>query len=569
MNELVELRAGPLVMQFDPQQAFLRYVCLGDQEIVRTVFAAIRDRDWNTIAFTVTDLQIEQQAERFLISFKGKCEQLPFGWEGSIRGTAEGKVEYHFVGKASGAFLKNRIGLCVLHPNHPCAGKPCRVVHCDGQQESGSFPALISPHQPFKDMQSIAHEVQCGVTATVSFAGEAFEMEDQRNWTDASFKTYSTPLDLPFPVELKAGDCIEHRVTIAVVGSQREQVDLQAVHSHLGTNRSNSVQISLDSSCRMPRPAIGFSMATCEAAISPAIIERLGQLHPDHLRVDLDLTRQAWRQAATEALDVAGRVGCRIEAAVFAANARDSIWKDFESWLVEHQDQLARLLVFHPSEKATPTVLSAEVAAALQARQLEFDIAYGTNAYFAELNRNRFEIAGPGCVCYSINPQVHAFDNLSLCETLSAQPETVESAHAIYGRDVVISPITLRPRFNPNATSAEVSGSPPVPETDPRQSTDFAAAWTVGAVSRLLPDPRVRSLTFYETFGPRGIMDASASLYPMYQVFRSVLKGESVCAANVEDPLSIAALGVYLAGGEFEIFLANMSSRERAGSRRV
>ena len=31
-------------------------------------------------------------------------------------------------------------------------------------------------------------------------------------------------------------------------------------------------------------------------------------------------------------------------------------------------------------------------------------------------------------VNYSINPQVHAFDNLSLAETLSAQAETVKSA---------------------------------------------------------------------------------------------------------------------------------------------
>ena len=29
--------------------------------------------------------------------------------------------------------------------------------------------------------------------------GDVFEMEDQRNWTDASFKTYCTPLRQPFP----------------------------------------------------------------------------------------------------------------------------------------------------------------------------------------------------------------------------------------------------------------------------------------------------------------------------------------------------------------------------------
>ena len=30
--------------------------------------------------------------------------------------------------------------------------------------------------------------------AELAFEGDIFEMEDQRNWTDASFKTYCTPL---------------------------------------------------------------------------------------------------------------------------------------------------------------------------------------------------------------------------------------------------------------------------------------------------------------------------------------------------------------------------------------
>ena len=35
--------------------------------------------------------------------------------------------------------------------------------------------------------------------------GDSFEMEDQRNWTDASFKVYGTPLKNLSPVEVKTG----------------------------------------------------------------------------------------------------------------------------------------------------------------------------------------------------------------------------------------------------------------------------------------------------------------------------------------------------------------------------
>ena len=49
------------------------------------------------------------------------------------------------------------------------------------------------------------------------FAGDVFEMEDQRNWTDASYKTYCTPLALPFPVEIPEGARISQSVTLTLI----------------------------------------------------------------------------------------------------------------------------------------------------------------------------------------------------------------------------------------------------------------------------------------------------------------------------------------------------------------
>ncbi len=54
--------------------------------------------------------------------------------------------------------------------------------------------------------------------ARVEFEGEVFEMEDQRNWTDASFKTYCTPLEIPYPVEVTKGTKISQKITISVAG---------------------------------------------------------------------------------------------------------------------------------------------------------------------------------------------------------------------------------------------------------------------------------------------------------------------------------------------------------------
>jgi hypothetical protein len=65
----LHLAAGPLRMVFDPELAFLRHVRMGDHEIVRGIYAAVRDRNWDTVPFVIDDLAVEQASERFAISF--------------------------------------------------------------------------------------------------------------------------------------------------------------------------------------------------------------------------------------------------------------------------------------------------------------------------------------------------------------------------------------------------------------------------------------------------------------------------------------------------------------------
>jgi hypothetical protein len=47
------------------------------------------------------------------------------------------------------------------------------------------LPDLIEPWQPFKDMRAITHTAIPGVTVECIMEGDTFEMEDQRNWSDA------------------------------------------------------------------------------------------------------------------------------------------------------------------------------------------------------------------------------------------------------------------------------------------------------------------------------------------------------------------------------------------------
>ena len=558
--ELLPLNAGPLSMVFDPQLGFVRHIRLGEIEVVRGIFAAIRDQDWNTIPFAVHDLHLDQSQDRFELSFTGRCNQDPvrFDWRGRITGSQQGSVTFHFAGEARNTFLKNRIGLCVLHPIEGCAGQTCRVQHWDGRETVGAFPKWISPHQPFKNIRSITHPVRDGFEVKVEFTGDVFEMEDQRNWTDASFKTYSTPLDLPFPVQIAAGSSVEQTVIVSVQGEPPDRKPAGTAQKPF--QAAPRVQVNWQLLRRLP--PIGFGMSTEPGLPSPAALDQLRAIRPRHLRVDLDLGVPSWTDELQQVATLAKRIDCQLEVALFveqpAAEHLSRHLANFSSL----DKRIARWLVFDPTAKATPAPLTAGASQALRGLNAAVPIAVGTNAYFAELNRNRPELQDGMLVCYSINPQVHAFDNLSLRETLVAHRWTVDSARQMFNSQVVISPVTLRPRFNPNATS-HAAGQQAKPQTDTRQGTGFAAAWTIGALSQLASHPHVASVTFYETYGPRGVMDASGSPYPVASVFAECLRAERVAAATTSHPLDIAALALVRTDGSRLLLLANLTELEQ------
>ena len=58
-----ELRAGPLEARFE--NGDLRYIKLGEHEILRRIYAALRDRNWGTVPAQISNLKFEIQAESF------------------------------------------------------------------------------------------------------------------------------------------------------------------------------------------------------------------------------------------------------------------------------------------------------------------------------------------------------------------------------------------------------------------------------------------------------------------------------------------------------------------------
>ncbi|MEO7319077.1 MAG: hypothetical protein ABIZ56_08830 [Chthoniobacteraceae bacterium] len=510
------LRWGNCEAEFDPAEGWLRRVRCGDVEMVRAIYGAVRDRNWETVPPRLRDVQIEQSDAAFRVSFAVECvaPEIAFAWQGEIVGEKNGALTFHFKGEAQTGFWQNRIGLCVLHPDD-CAGASCVVEHPDGTTSAGEFPHGIAPRQLFKKVRAISHEAAPGVRLEVRFAGEIFETEDQRNWTDASFKTHGTPLAEPFPVWIEKGASIEQTVIVRNADTRVRS----ALVRRTGVSALRAVGEP------RPPPPIGFGQPSHPAALTPHEATLLRALRPAHLRVDLHLRDEAWRAHWQRAIADAQAIGAALHVALFLT---DDAERELAMFASVHPEPVALWLVFHENEASTGTRWVRLAEAALPAGAV---LAAGTNANFDELNRTRPDPAGTALPCFSLNPQVHAFDDLSLIENLGAQAVTVASARQFAPRPVVISPITLRPRFNAVATTPDA----PTPTPDPRQKSPFGAAWTVGSLARLAALDGLHSLTYYETTGPSGLL-RNGGVFPVYRVFAALADCAGIVPTRSEDP---------------------------------
>lgn len=578
--EQLELRAGPLSLLFEPDLVSVRSLRLGGREVLRGIYLAVRDHNWDTIPLRVVRRTLQASEQAFHAELQVECRggEVDFPLTAIFTGTAAGTLHLQMHGVARTTFRRNRIGFCVLHPIHGCAGQPCRVIHTDGTAVAARFPDAISPWQPFLEIQALSLEVEPGLSVAVTLAGEVFEMEDQRNWTDASFKTYPTPLALPFPVEVPRGSVIEQGVRLELLrepASTELPFAFPAVPSR-DSRKDDPVLVSIERGAPRPLPALGLGCASDGAPLSARALRLLGPVAPQHLRVDLHLAQSGWCRRLVLAAEEAAILGAPLEIALFSAGERAIA--EAVPVLAGLDPPVARWLIFSPEAKTSPVPLLA--AARKHLRSFTgAPIGGGSDAYFAELNRGRPDPEALDFVSFSINPQVHAFDDASLAETLEMQAEVVRGARALYPKlPVIVSPVTLRPRFNPNATGPEplpLPGELPS-QVDPRQAALFGAGWTLGSL-KYLAEGGAAAATCYETAGWRGILERETgcplpgkfpsmpgAVYPLYHVLADYAehRGGSYLPSRSSEPLVVESLALHRAG-RVTLLLGNLTTRRR------
>ncbi len=564
------LHAGNLEMIYE--NGFLRYIKLEGDEVLRMIYFAVRDHDWGTVEGDIQNEKFNIDEDHFDITYRSihKRDHIHIIFDCHIQGDREGRIIFTIKGEALSSFRKNRIGFCVLHPLKECVGSRCLIAHWQGDKSEKNFPELISPHQPFQDIRSMEWSVNDRFDAKISFEGDIFESEDQRNWTDASYKTYCTPLAIPFPVEVFEGDRIEQQVILEIKRTSGVKIR--------DSKEEESLRIQINDSQAWSLPEIGTQASSVYDKLDDKSAARLKLLDLKHVRFDLDLARPVKEEQIGRIVQHERKTGIPVDFALFFDHEPEKEWDSLVKRIKGKIPRTNRFFIFDKKSKTTTRETIDKVVNKIRKVFPHSKIGAGTNVYFTELNRERVDPDRLDFLVYSLNPQVHAFDEASLAETLEAQYHTLISAHAFSGgKNIVVSPVTLKPRFNPNATGPQPKTPPgELPgQVDPRQMSLFGAAWTLGSL-KYLTEGKAEAITFYETAGWRGILQGpedsplpqkfradAGDVFPMYQVFLwiSELQGLEMIKLRSTQPLRVDGLG-FKKEDQFILLLSNFMEKE-------
>jgi hypothetical protein len=573
-----KLNAGPLTAELENGQ--LRYVAFKGVEALRGIAFLVRDQNWGTYTPRIDSVSVTEGAGSFTVEYRAVCADgdQRLQYEARIIGSSDGSLAFDAVATPETDFVTNRTGFVVLHPAG-LAGQKLKVTHVDGREEETRFPERISPSQPVFDIRALSHEAASGFWATCRMEGDAFEMEDQRNWTDASYKTYVRPLALPWGYTLAKGSRHEQSVRLSFTGAG----------SGVGGARvSGAVAIILGQGLPLRMPELGVALPHDEIEAASAAVDALRALRPRFLICHADLRdsaalsgferiREAGEAAAAKiVLEVVVPDGADAEASLkFVAAAAKRASLEIDSIVVS---SAADLKSWQPGANRPERPTVEEIAKAGRAMFPGVKMGGGMLSTFTELNRKRPKAPLFDFVTHTTCSIVHAADDRSVMETLETLPAIIGSTRAMIGeKPYRIGPSAIAARMNPYGKGVldnPKNGRLCLTNNDPRQRGLFNAAWTLGYVAACAYGG-LEAVALGATTGPLGFIHRRSAdhpqpyfdsldgqaVYPGFHVIAGLARGggRRLIEAKSSEPRKAAALA-WREGARSVLWLANLTA---------
>jgi hypothetical protein len=575
------LTAGPLTAELDAGN--LRYIRIGGIEAIRAISFVVRDAVWGTYNPVIEDLRVEESGdEEFAVGYVATCtdERQTLRYRAAITGSADDSLRFEAEVEPLTDFESRRVGFVVLHGLEGVTGRPVRVLHVDGTEERSVFPRLVEPWQPFFDIRALTHEFSPGLEVTCRMEGDDFEMEDHRNWTDASYKTYIRPLAKPAPFTMGAGERSEQAVTLALSGSAPRAA------STARSPQPVSVAVGAEAGT-MPRIGLGVHPRRAGQALEALdALRRLGPqilvCHLDprdgHGTADLARFRELGEALGSE-IALEAIVPCegdyREEIGALAGAVAETGVRAVAVAVAPGPD----LIAGQPFSDWPEVPPLADLYDATRAAFPDSLIGGGSFSYFTEFNRRRPPVDHLDFVSHVTAAIVHAADDISVTETIEALPyvmATVDDMRA--GKPYRIGPSGIASRHHPfggEPTPNPQGGRVTMTRLDPRQRGLLGAAWHLGYAARTSAGG-VDVLALSSAVGEFGLVyrpmewaqpwfdEAGTGVYPAYHVMAGLAAASGAARLETRSsvPRDVQALA-YRDAGSTSLWLANLTGEPR------
>jgi hypothetical protein len=460
---------------FDLARAAVRNVRYKNVQIIDLLYTAIRPWDWSTLDADEHSEDVKVTGDTCVITIKDLfAGALDARTEITISTDNKFTVTYELRGLAE--YSVNRWGICFCLNSAdwmgssvqtqgneyklPAAISPQRVV--DGVTQ-GLFPAANQMHFIAPDNRSIK----------VNSTGKVLEAEDQRNWTDNTYKIYSGSLSEPRPYVASAGSAWSQSVTFEIDPPSKQVAD-----------GSKIVVKEIES-----LPSIGLQFNTDSLLPTDALNTALFFLDIDHIRVNEEsLTAQKINSISAN--------GLIVEAALLSSHSGEKLHQDI-AHLNKQIPAGSRILIQREGREIVEQL-------DLPANKSLSSFIPGTDAYLVDLHRNKYNFGES--ISYSMVPTLHSSDTETIFKTLYTQAESINFAQEFLAPQVLISPITFSTRGNPETGhSRDQRINFASPEMALRVRTIEGAAWTLGSIFALA-SAGAYSGTWHELFGEYGVI---------------------------------------------------------------
>ena len=476
---------------FDLARAAVRNVQYKGVQMIDLLYTAIRPWDWSTLEPDEHSEDVKITGDVCVITIKDLfADSLDARTVITISNANTFNVAYELRGLAE--YSVNRWGICFCLNSADWMGSsidskdgqfrlpesisPQRVVEGVTQ---GLFPAANEMHFVAPDNRSLK----------VNSTGKVLEAEDQRNWTDNTYKIYSGSLSEPRPYVASAGSIWSQSVIFEFDSPSKPVPDASKI-----------VVKEIDS-----LPSIGVQFNTDSLLPVDTLDTAFVLLDIDHIRINEEsLTAQKINSVSAN--------GLIVEAALLSSNSGEKLHQDI-AHLNKQIPAGSRILIQREGREIV------EESDLPQNKSLSSFIP-GTDAYLVDLHRNKYKFGES--VSYSMVPTLHSSDTETIFRTLQTQTESISFAQEFLAPQVLISPITFSTRGNPETGHARdqrinFANS----EIALRIRTIEGAAWTLGSIFALA-SAGAYSGTWHELFGKFGLIYSEDSAIKFSPTFHAL-----------------------------------------------